>query len=462
VAKTKTVYVCQECGRKAPKLMGRCPQCDSWNSMVEEVESGRGGGRARSVRVGSRPQRLRDISGDPEARWPLPINEFARVLGGGIVPGSVVLVGGDPGIGKSTLLLQTALVMAEGGTVLYVSGEESEPQMKARALRLAGEKAMPEDLYLLTETSLEAIEQHLQSLGPRLAVVDSIQTMHSADLESSAGSVSQVRECASRLQAVAKASGAAIFLVGHVTKEGTIAGPRVLEHIVDTVLYLEGDRFHAYRLLRSVKNRFGPTTEVGVFEMRSSGMQEVPNPSEVFLAERAVRAPGSAVAVTMEGSRPLLVEVQGLTSATSFGNPRRTANGLDYNRLLLILAVLTRRVGIPLADQDVFANVVGGLQVGEPAADLALAAALASSVRDRPLPADMILVGEVGLSGELRSVPQLPARLAEASKLGFRHALVPASLRGEQPWPAGLSVTPVRSVGAALEAAFKARVSAAG
>ncbi|HEX9797261.1 MAG TPA: DNA repair protein RadA [Anaerolineales bacterium] len=460
MVKTKTVYVCQECGRKAPKPMGRCPQCDSWNSMVEEVErGGREGGGRRGVRVDSQPQRLRDITGDAEARWPLPIEEFARVLGGGVVPGSVVLVGGDPGIGKSTLLLQTALVMADGGRVLYVSGEESEPQMKARALRLMGEAALPDELYLLTETSLEAIEQHLQSLSPRLAVIDSIQTLHSADLESAAGSVSQVRECASRLQTLAKAADVALFLVGHVTKEGTIAGPRVLEHIVDTVLYLEGDRFHAYRLLRSVKNRFGPTTEVGVFEMGSSGMEQVPNPSEAFLAERVVKSPGSAVAVTMEGTRPLLVEVQGLTSSTSFGNPRRTANGLDYNRLLLIIAVLTRRVGLSLSDQDVFANVVGGLQVSEPAADLALAAALASSVRDRPLPADMVLVGEVGLSGELRSVPQLPARLTEAAKLGFRQAIVAASVRGHDAWPAGLKVTPARSVTAALEAAFKADLS---
>lgn len=454
MAKTRTIFVCQECGRASPKEMGRCPQCGSWNSMVEEVERRASGekGRPRPSPV-QRPRRVVDIEGDADRRWPLPIGEFARVLGGGVVPGSVVLIGGDPGIGKSTLLLQTALAMGAEGRVLYISGEESEPQMKARADRLVGDGRMPDELYLLTETNLEAIEEQLEKLEPRLTVVDSIQTVHSADLGSAAGSVSQVREAAGRLQGLAKRSGMAIFLVGHVTKEGAIAGPRVLEHIVDTVLYLEGDRFHAYRLLRSVKNRFGATTEVGVFEMESRGMAEVSNPSEAFLAERVVSAPGSAVAVTMEGTRPLLVEIQGLTSATSFGHPRRTANGLDSNRLLLIIAVLTRRVGINLADQDVFANVVGGLQVREPAADLALAAALVSSVRDQPLSADLALIGEVGLSGELRSVAQLPARLTEAAKLGFRRAVVPRTVRRDEGWPDGLHVERARSLQQALSLA---------
>lgn len=455
MAKARTVYVCGECGRKSPKEMGRCPQCGSWNSMVEEVEERGGSSRPRSrPSEASRPRRLNEIEGDPDARWPLPIDEFARVLGGGVVPGSVVLIGGDPGIGKSTLLLQTALAMADPDPVLYISGEESEAQIKARAVRLCGAGDLPQDLFLLTETNLEAIEDQLERLNPQLAVIDSIQTIHSADLESSAGTVSQVREAASRLQALAKRSGLALFLVGHVTKEGAIAGPRVLEHIVDTVLYLEGDRFHAYRLLRSVKNRFGATTEVGVFEMRGGGMEEVDNPSEAFLAERVVSSPGSAVAVTMEGTRPLLVEVQGLTSATSFGHPRRTANGLDPNRLLLTIAVLSRRVGLSLADQDVFANVVGGLQVREPAADLALAAALASSVRDRPLPADLALVGEVGLSGELRSVAQMPARLSEAANLGFRRVVIPQSVRPQDSWPQKLDVERARSLQRALDLLF--------
>lgn len=460
MAKTRTNYVCEKCGRVAPKRMGRCPQCGAWNSMhAEVVERGSRAPRGGDGPAAAKPKRLDQVEGDADARWRLPIGEFARVLGGGVVPGSVVLIGGDPGIGKSTLLLQTALAMADSDPVLYVSGEESERQIKARADRLLGDDPLPHDLYLLTETSLEALEGHIRSMDLHLAVIDSIQTLHAADIGSSAGSVSQVREAASRLQSLAKAMGIAMFLVGHVTKEGSIAGPRVLEHIVDTVLYLEGDRFHAYRLLRSVKNRFGPTTEVGVFEMRASGMEEVANPSEAFLAEREVTAPGSAVAVTMEGTRPLLVEVQGLTSASSFGNPRRTANGLDFNRLLLTIAVLSRRVGFHLADQDVFANVVGGMQVREPALDLALAAALASSVKDQALAADLVLVGEIGLSGELRSVSQLNARLHEAAELGFRRAIVPRSLNRDVDGPGRLSVERARSVREALDLAFERRAS---
>jgi DNA repair protein RadA/Sms len=400
------------------------------------------------------PRRLSDIQGDLDDRLPLPIEEFARVLGGGVVPGSLVLIGGDPGIGKSTLLLQTAAAMARSSTVLYVSGEESERQIKGRLLRLSDGSEPPEGLFLLTETDLEAILGHIQSLKPGLVVVDSIQTVYLPDIESGAGSITQVRESANRLQELAKSGDIAIFLVGHVTKEGAIAGPRVLEHTVDTVLYLEGDSLHTYRLLRSVKNRFGPTTEVGVFEMRSAGLVEVPNPSEAFLAERVVNAPGSAVAVTMEGTRPLLVEVQGLTSATSFGHPRRTANGVDFNRVLLTVAVLSRRVGLKLADQDVFVNVVGGMRIHEPAADLAVAAAIASSVKDTPLAADLALVGEVGLSGELRAVPQMAARLWEASRLGFKRVLIPASARHDDRWPEDLEVTSSRSVRDALNIAL--------
>ena len=408
---------------------------------------------AASHRSGVAPVRLSSLNGDPEVRYPLPMEEFSRVLGGGIVPGSLVLVGGDPGIGKSTLLLQVALRVAEQGRVLYVSGEESVRQIQARARRLPGGAEPPEDLYLLTETDLGAMVAHIEALQPRLVVIDSIQTVQVPELDTGAGSISQVREAASRLQTLAKGSEAAIFLVGHVTKEGAIAGPKVLEHIVDTVLYLEGDPLHAFRLLRAVKNRFGATTEVGVFEMRESGMVEVPNPSEAFLAERVLQAPGSVVAVTLEGTRPLLVEVQGLTSPTAFGNPRRTANGVDFNRLLLTLAVLTRRVGLRLGDQDVFVNIVGGLHIDEPAADLAVAVAVASSLRDRTVPADLALVGEVGLSGELRSVAQLGIRLREASKLGFRRVIVPRSVRIE-PAPPGLEVIPVRSVQEALNRAL--------
>jgi len=331
--------------------------------------------------------------------------------------------------------------------VLYISGEESVQQIKLRSNRLG---TVSEALWVVSEIGLEAIRAMADQMVPDVMVIDSIQTTHTSELDSSAGSISQVRECASRLQTLAKDSGVAVFLVGHVTKEGAIAGPKVLEHIVDTVLYLEGDSFHAYRLLRSVKNRFGPTTEVGVFEMGASGMEEVPNPSETFLAERVVDSPGSAIAVTMEGARPLLVEIQGLTNATSFGHPRRTANGVDFNRLLLTIAVLSRRVGLRLSDQDVFVNVVGGLRISEPAADLALAAAISSSVKDIPLPVDLAFIGEVGLSGELRTVPQMPARLSEASRLGFRRVLIPKVDISDDLRPKGLQVIQVRSLREAL------------
>ncbi len=410
----------------------------------------------RGLTGASTPQRLSEIVGDVDERLALSIGEFARVLGGGIVPGSIVLVGGDPGIGKSTLLLQVALEMARSGLVLYVSGEESERQIKMRAVRLLKDEQgeMPEGLLLVTETNLNAILEHIAAVRPSLVIVDSIQTTYMPELESTSGSVTQVRECASRLRELAKGSGVAVFLIGHVTKEGAIAGPRVLEHIVDTVLYLEGDRFQSYRLLRSVKNRFGATSEVGVFEMRERGMVEITNPSEAFLAERMVNTPGSAIAVTMEGTRPILVEVQGLSSPTAFGNPRRTPNGVDFNRLLLITAVLARRMGLRLGDQDVFVNVVGGIQVEEPAADLAVAAAITSSMRDQPVKADTVLIGEVGLSGELRMVSQMPTRLREAAKLGFRTAIVPKRIRKGEPWPKGIEVVETRSLREALEKAL--------
>ena len=415
--------------------------------MVEEmVAPPRKRKRSAGSRSTSTPKRLSEIAGDLEERIPLGIAEFARVLGGGIVPGSVVLIGGDPGIGKSTLLLQMALAMSEHERVLYVSGEESERQIKTRAHRLTQSETLSHELFVLAETDLESIAQHTERVAPSALVIDSIQTMHFSELESSAGSITQVRECAAQLQRLAKSSGIAVFLVGHVTKEGAIAGPRVMEHIVDTVLYLEGDPYHAYRILRSVKNRFGPTTEVGVFEMQQHGLVEVPNPSEAFLAERVVNAPGSAVAVTMEGTRPLLVEIQGLTSKTSFGNPRRTANGIDIHRLLLTVAVLSRRVGLRLEDQDVFINVVGGLQISEPAADLATAIAISSSLSDKPVPADVALIGEVGLTGELRAVAQIPARLQEAAKLGFKRVVIPKQVRGEPPAPKGLEILSARSV----------------
>jgi DNA repair protein RadA/Sms len=439
--------------------MGKCPQCGSFNSMVEEIVKeelpAKSPNAARGLTGRTSPRPIGDFAGSDEDRLHVPMGEFARVLGGGIVPGSIVLVGGDPGIGKSTLMLQMALDMAKTQRVLYVSGEESERQIKMRADRLMeqGDKFSP-DLFLVTETNLSTILEHVREIKPTLLVVDSIQTVYIPELDSSAGSVSQVRECSSRLRELAKSSGVSVFVIGHVTKEGMIAGPRVLEHIVDTVLYLEGDRFQAYRLLRSVKNRFGATAEVGVFEMRERGLAEVPNPSEAFLAERMINAPGSAIAVTMEGTRPLLVEMQGLTSPTQFGNARRTPNGVDYNRLLMIAAVLMRRVGLKLAEQDIFVNVVGGVKIDEPAADLAIAAAIASSMKDTSIRADAALIGEIGLAGELRLPGQMPIRLREAQKLGFKVAIVPKRLRKAEPWPENIQIIEARSVYQALEAAF--------
>ena len=356
MAKTRTKYVCTNCGRQTPRFMGRCPNCGEFNSMVEEVEQAAPSKNARAKMqfeiAHNEPQRLGEVSGEVGERLYVPVEEFSRVLGGGIVPGSIILIGGEPGVGKSTLVVQLcALLAAQLGNVLYVSGEESARQIKMRADRLG---LQADDLYLLTETNLGNIFEHVQRLNPVILVIDSIQTTYTDDSTSSPGSVSQVRECASRLQSLAKSTGTSVFLIGHVTKEGSIAGPRVLEHIVDTVLYLEGDQFQSFRLLRSVKNRFGATSEVGVFEMQGRGMVEVSNPSEAFLAERVVNAPGSAIVVTMEGTRPLLVELQALTSPTTFGNPRRTPNGVDFNRMLLISAVLSKRVGLKLHEQDIF------------------------------------------------------------------------------------------------------------
>src|SRR5215216_4490778 len=477
MAKTHTRYVCQECGRVSASYMGKCPQCGSFNSMVEEVIHDEPAAKSTSVRglTGrSAPRSIGDVSSDAEDRIKLPIEEFARVLGGGIVPGSIVLVGGDPGIGKSTLMLQMAMEMAAVKRVLYVSGEESERQIKMRAVRLmnnleahknsgsskespASAAFLPPNLLLVTETNLEIIFNHVNDVKPDLLIIDSIQTVYLSQVDSSAGSVSQVRECSSQLRELAKTRGISVFVIGHVTKEGVIAGPRVLEHIVDIVLYLEGDRFQAYRLLRSVKNRFGATAEVGVFEMREGGLAEVTNPSEAFLAERMINAAGSSIAVTMEGTRPILVEIQGLTSPTQFGNARRTANGVDFNRLLLIAAVLTRRAGLKLAEQDIFVNVVGGLQIDEPAADLAVAVAIASSWRDVSVKADAVLIGEIGLAGELRMPGQMQARLREAQKLGFKSAIVPKALRKGEGYPKGIEIIEVRSIIQALDAAFAAR-----
>lgn len=430
--KTKIAFACQECGAESAKWLGRCPDCGAWNSYVEEA---RIPATARAAAAGQQadtrgragaggPERLVDVSLQDSLRIPSGMGELDRVLGGGIVPGSLVLIGGDPGIGKSTLLLQAAANVAAGGsTVLYVSGEESARQVRLRAERLS---SVSDSLYVLAETSLDAALAHVERLNPALVIVDSIQTAYLEDVASSPGNVAQLRECTLRLMNVAKARELPIFLVGHVTKEGNIAGPRVLEHIVDCVLYLEGERFYSYRLLRAAKNRFGSTNEVGVFEMDQGGMKEVANPSAAFLSERAVSSSGSAVTVPLEGTRALLVEVQALVAGTAFGAPRRTAVGIDHNRLALLTAVLAKRLGLPLGSQDVYVNVVAGLKVPEPSIDLGVALAIGSSARDVPIDPGLVAVGEIGLAGELRVVSQIERRLSEAARLGFERAIVPA------------------------------------
>ena len=419
---------------------------------METIEE-RTGPMASQLTSQTVPQPITSVSVDGFARIPVPMDEFNRTLGGGIVPGSVILIGGDPGIGKSTLLLQvSALLARKGKAVLYVSGEESTRQIKMRARRLA---ISEDQLYVLSEASLNHILSQIERLAPQVVVVDSIQSVHLEELNSSAGSIGQVRECASALLRMAKSCNIPVFIVGHVTKAGAIAGPRVLEHMVDTVLYLEGEKFHAYRLLRSVKNRFGSTNEVGVFEMQEQGLQEVANPSQAFLSERLASATGSLVTVTMEGTRPLLVEIQALTASTSSSFPRRTTTGIDFNRLLLLIAVLSKRVGFKLSGQDVFVNVVGGLRVNEPAVDLAVAAAIASSYQNVPIPDDCVMMGEIGLSGELRSVGQPERRLNEAAKLGFKRCIVPRSLRLGRASKIDIEVLRARSIGKALDIALR-------
>jgi DNA repair protein RadA/Sms len=418
----KIVYICKECGKESAKWLGRCPDCNTWNSFVEFTAAVKTTS-SRALSSLSPPRELSQLSVEAHDRAPLPLAEFNRVLGGGIVAGSLVLVSGDPGIGKSTLLLQAAASLASSESpVVYVTGEETAHQIKLRAdrLGLAGE-----GLYIMAGTDLDAALEQAEPAAPSLLVIDSIQTVYLPELDAAPGNITQVRECTMRLMQWAKLRGVPVFISGHVTKEGAIAGPRVLEHIVDVVLYLEGEPFSAYRLLRCVKNRFGSTNEVGVFEMKEKGMIEVENPSKAFLSQRGTEAVGSVVVPTLEGSRPLLVEIQALTTPNSFGQPRRTANGVDFNRLLVVAAVLSRRVGLKLGNQDIMVNVTGGLSVGEPAADLGMALAIASSYRDAEVTPHTAVVGEVGLSGELRAVTQLERRLAEAARLGFKRCIIP-------------------------------------
>ncbi|MEM6251723.1 MAG: DNA repair protein RadA [Cyanobacteria bacterium P01_D01_bin.156] len=445
MAKSRSIYVCNECGAESRQYFGKCSVCGSWNSLVEQAvepiaTTNRPGRRpSKNQRGDSKPRVAKtfsQIADHPQARIDSGYGELDRVLGGGIVPGSLVLVGGDPGIGKSTLLLQTANQLAIHASVLYVCAEESGQQVKLRSQRLGipvGPKNTEtvsntpptENLYLLPETDLETILAELESLHPQVAVIDSIQALFYGQLTSAPGSVSQVRECTSALMQLAKRDNITLFIVGHVTKEGSIAGPKVLEHLVDTVLYFEGDRFASHRLLRSVKNRFGATHELGVFEMVSQGLEEVPNPSALFMGNRDEQVPGISTIVACEGSRPLVVELQSLVSPTSYSSPRRSATGIEYNRLLQILAVLEKRVGIPLSKLDAYVASSGGLSVGEPAADLGIALAVAASFRDRIVDPELVLIGEVGLGGQVRPVSQIELRLKEAAKLGFKRALVP-------------------------------------
>lgn len=452
MAKTRTSFVCQQCGAISPAYLGRCPSCQAWNSMVETVEERRTAATTTRPRAVARPQPLNALGATLTERITVPIEELNRVLGGGLVQGSLVLVGGDPGIGKSTLVLQAAAAIADAaGSVLYVSGEESAQQIKLRADRLG---ISSDTLLVLADTDLNRVLEIADAEPPGLLIVDSIQTVSVDDISSAAGSVSQVRECTHRLMEWAKPRNIPVMIIGHVTKEGTIAGPRVLEHMVDAVLYLEGERHHQYRILRAVKNRFGSTDEVGVFEMADVGLREVRNPSEAFLEERDGNAAGTTVAVTVEGTRPILVEVQALTTATAFGMPRRSANGFDNGRLQLLVAVLQKRVGLGLGTQDIYANVVGGLRITEPAADLSVALAVASSFRDTRVDPRLVAIGEIGLSGELRSVGQMDRRLIEAKRLGFTKAVVPSAVSRADALKHGLEIIRAASVAEALEMAI--------
>ncbi len=477
--KVQTKYVCQQCGYESPRWLGRCPECDAWNSFNEEVRlPDKGAGPARApvaLPVGSSlPVPVTQVPVERLARMATGIGELDRVLGGGIVPGALVLVGGDPGIGKSTMLTQAAQRIADDGgrrtedgrtapdpknpsvtrhpsPVLYISGEESVEQIRIRAERLGAQSA---GFLVVNETEIGSILHHIESVRPALAVVDSIQTTYDPSLESAPGTVSQVRNCAAALARLAKSGGPPIFLIGHVTKEGSIAGPRVLEHMVDTVLYFEGDRHQAYRILRAVKNRFGSTDEIGIFEMHETGLSEVENPSAAMLAERTTDASGSAVTAVLEGSRPLLVEVQALVARSFLTNPRRAATGLDYNRVNMLLAVLEKRIGLRLGEQDVYVNVAGGVRVIEPAADLAVTLAIASNFREQPIDPQTVLLGEVGLGGEIRAVAQIEKRLREASRLGFSRAVVARHGAGRLPKGLGVEVIGAATVLDAMKAAL--------
>ncbi|SPB16576.1 DNA repair protein RadA [Caballeronia novacaledonica] len=452
VAKAKTLYVCSECGGESPKWTGQCAACNAWNTLTESVAQSASNHRFQALAKSSPVRKLADIEASDVPRFTTGVGEFDRVLGGGLVPGGVVLIGGDPGIGKSTLLLQSLAEIARERPALYVSGEESGAQIALRAQRLGltGDASAAGDLALLAEIQLEKIQATIDEQRPEVAVIDSIQTIYSEALTSAPGSVAQVRECAAQLTRIAKQTGTSIIMVGHVTKEGSLAGPRVLEHIVDTVLYFEGDTHSSFRLVRAFKNRFGAVNELGVFAMTEKGLRGVANPSALFLSQHEQSVPGSCVLVTQEGSRPLLVEVQALVDTAHVPNPRRLAVGLEQNRLALLLAVLHRHAGIACFDQDVFLNAVGGVKITEPAADLSVLLAIHSSMRNKPLPKGLITFGEVGLAGEIRPSPRGQDRLKEAAKLGFSMALIPKANAPKQPID-GLKVIAVDRIEEAID-----------
>ena len=453
--KAKTLFYCTECGNETAKWAGKCPACGAWNTIVEQPELPKGVGKGGSARVGLTRRRacpVTDLAADEEIRFPTGMGELDRVLGGGAVKGSLVLVGGAPGIGKSTLMLQICSKLCEFSKVLYISGEESEHQLKLRAKRLHVENSQ---LLVLSETNLGDVLEAVNTEQPDVLIVDSIQTLYNDALDAAAGSISQVKDCTMALMQVAKGQGITVFVIGHVNKEGSIAGPKVLEHMVDCVLYFEGDQHTSYRILRAAKNRFGATNEIGVFEMRDEGLAEVENPSEMLLSGRPEDAPGTCVTCVMEGVRPVLAELQALVVSSAGGNPRRTSNGFDYNRAAMLLAVLEKRGGLKVSACDAYLNIVGGLYLDEPAADLAAVIALASSYLDRPVPGDLAAIGEVGLTGELRSVNQLAQRVSEVHRLGFRKCVVPAHRANTIKAPAGLTVIPARNIGEAIRAALR-------
>ena len=451
--KKKTVFYCTECGNETAKWAGQCPACGAWNTLVEAPAEPRAkSDAARPRKGGTAPKLLSELDTQEEIRFPTGLSELDRVLGGGAVRGSVVLVGGAPGVGKSTLLLQLCGLVGRSEKILYVTGEESRRQLKMRAQRLGVSDG---EIYVLAETDLGEIGAAIDSTEPTVVIIDSIQTMFDPELAAAPGSVSQVRECTMSIMRRAKADGFATFVVGHINKEGNIAGPKVLEHMVDCVLYFEGEQSMSYRILRAAKNRFGSTNEIGVFEMADRGLREVPNPSETLLSGRPTDTPGTCVACVMEGSRPILAEVQALAAKSGYAAARRNSNGIDYNRAMLLLAVLEKRGGLAVSGCDVYVNVVGGLQLDEPAADLATLLAVASSYRDVPIGSDLAAIGEVGLSGEVRSVTQLDYRLSETARLGFRRCIIPAHVRGDVQAPPGLKLISVRNVREAISEALK-------